>query len=414
LARQLIIRLEEVKNPAEGVSPWRASWLVMENGRPQGNLMRGDLSSAVPLATNSQIVALIPTEYCLLLDVNLPGRNRQRLLNAVPYAVEEQFIDDVDDLHFALSPQSIDNHYTVAAIDREKFIELQKVLDNADLHPLFMLPDVLALKHDEVNWTVLDEGERQYVRTGRYSGFVTNKDSLHTFLMASLKEAETKPRLIEVRTPAEKVYDWPESLEDIPVVKKEYDQESTVLLACEYDRMSSINLLQGEFSRRESVSKHFRPWYSVAALLALWLVWQGGLNVFHYYQLTAQNKSLKKEIDQVYRKTFPGSRRVVNATLQMRQQLKKLRQQSGKSTTSMAEMLATAAPLLMTADGLKINNLRYQDGTMDLELELKNLQALDKLKEKLNERQEWKVEIKSASNRKDKVESRLQIRSAGS
>lgn len=413
MARQLIIRLEEVKASAEGASAWRASWLVMENGRPQGNLMRGDLSSAVPLAMNSQIVALIPAQHVLLLDVMLPGRNRQRLLNAVPYAVEDQLIDDVDGLHFALSQQTSANQYTVAVINRDKFIELQKVLDDAGLHPQVMLADVQALKYDEQNWTVLDEGERLFVRTGQYRGFVADKDSLQTFLNVSLNDAKQKPRLIEIRTPEDREYDWPESLQDIPVVKKEYDQDATVMLACEYDAMASINLLQGEFSRREKISRHFKPWYSVAALLAVWLVWQGGLNVFQYYQLSTQNNALKKQVERVYKQTFPGGR-VVNAAVQMKQKLKQLRKQSGKSTTSMAEMLSMAAPILMTADGLRINNLRYQDGKIDLELELKDLQALDKLKEKLAKKQDWKVEIQSASSRKDKVESRLQIRSTGS
>ena len=276
-----------------------------------------------------------------------------------------------------------------------------------------MLPDVLAIKNREQYWTVLDEGERQYVRTDPYRGFVTDKESLQTFLNASLSEATEKPRIIEVRTPADKEYDWPESMQDIPLVKKEYDEEATVMLACDYDAATSINLLQGEFSRREKIGKHFRPWYGVAALLAVWLVWQGGLNVFQYYQLSAQNKALKKQVEQVYRRTFPGGR-VVNASVQMKQKLKQLRKQSGKSTTSMAEMLAAAAPILMSAESIRITNLRYQDGKMDLELELKDLQALDKLKEKLAQKSEWKVEIQSASSRKDKVESRLQIRSMGS
>jgi len=104
----------------------------------------------------------------------------------------------------------------------------------------------------------------------------------------------------------------------------------------------------------------------------------------------------------------------VNASLQMKQKLKELRKQTGKSQTTMSEMLAVAAPILMGAEGLKINNLRYQDGKMDLELELKDLQSLDAVKEKLAQKQDWKVEIQSASSRKDKVESRLQIRSVGS
>ena len=136
--------------------------------------------------------------------------------------------------------------------------------------------------------------------------------------------------------------------------------------------------------------------------------------MFQYYQLTARHEALKKQVDQVYRQTFPGSTRVVNASLQMKQKLKELRKLSGKSQTGMSEMLTVAAPILMSAEGLKITNLRFQDGKMDLELELKDLQGLDKLKEKLAQRQDWKVEIQSASTGKDKVDSRIQIRSSGS
>ncbi len=425
MARQLFIRLEAAKpvgQAAPAVSEdepalapaYRASWLVMENGRPLGNLMRGDLSSAVPLAINAQVIVSIPAEHVLLLDIVIPGRNRQRLHSAVPYVVEEQLIDDVDGLHFALSPQANNNQYTVAVIDREKFMGMKAMLENAGLHPHMMLPDVLALAHKEQNWVVLDSGDRQFVRADRYHGFVTNKEGIQNLLAVSLHEAKQKPRLIEVRVPAGTDTDWPESIEDIPVVKKEYEQEVTALLACDFDAQASINLLQGEFSRRENISKHFRPWYSTAALLAVWLVWQGGVNVFQYYQLSAQEQALKKQVEQVYRKTFPGARRVVNASLQMKQKLKELRKKSGKSVTTMSEMLTVAAPILMEAKELKINKLRYQDGKLDLDLEIKDLQSLDKVKEKLAQKQDWKVEIQSASSREDKVESRIQIRSIGS
>lgn len=418
MARQLFIRLEEARPTSQDESSsapaYRASWLVMENGRPLGELMRGDLASAVPLAVNAQVIVAIPAEHVLLLDVSLPGRNRQKLLNAVPYAVEDYLIDDVDDLHFALSPQSVDNQYTVAVINRDKLLAWQKILDDAGLHMQVMIPDSLALQYKEQDWTVLDAGDRQFVRCEPFRGFVAKRDSVMNLLTVSLHEAKQKPRVIEVRLPADSGNEWPESIEDIPLLKKEYDQEVTSLLGCDYSPQTSINLLQGEFSRRENISKHLRPWYGVAALLAVWLVWQGGMNVFQYYQLKGQHTALKKQVEQVYRRAFPGSRRVVNAPLQMKQKLKKLRKQTGKSTTSMTEMLAVAAPILMKAKALKINNLRYQDGKLDLDLELKDLQTLDKLKENLATKEDWKVEIQSASSRKDKVESRLQIRSVGS
>lgn len=422
MARQLFIRLETAKPAGQAAQQgdlssmptYRASWLVMENGRPLGKLMRGDLSSAVPLAANAQVIATIPAENVLLLDVALPGRNRQRLLNAVPYAVEDQLIDDVDGLHFALSSQATDNQYTVAVIDREKFIGWQKILNDAGLHPHAILPDTLSLAYQAQNWTVLDMGERLLVRSAPYQAFVADKDSMQTLLAVSLREATQKPRLIEIRVPADGTTDWPESIEGIPIVKKEHEQEATVLLACDYDAQTSINLLQGEFSRRENISKHFRPWYSAAALLAVWLVWQGSLNVFQYYQLSAQHEAMQKQLVNIYQKTFPGSRKTRDPLGHMRSKIKGLRKKSGKTQTTMSEMLSVAAPILMGSKGLKINKLRYQDGKMDLELELKDLQSLDVVKEKLAQKQDWKVEIQSASTRKDKVESRVQIRSIGS
>lgn len=414
--RQLFIRLETVKPGDQADTPTcRASWLVMENGRPAGNLMRGDLSSAAPLAASAQVIVAVPAEHISLLDVTLPGRNRQRLLSAVPYAVEDQLIDDVEGLHFALSTQSAGNHYTVAVIDRQTFVDWHSLLDAAGVHPHVVVPDALSLAWQEQNWTVLDAGDRQFVRTERFHGFVADKHSVQTLLAVTLRETKHKPRLIEVHIPAEgATLDWPESIEDIPVVSKTYEQEATVLLACDYDPLTAINLLQGEFSRRENISKHLRPWRGAAALLAVWLLGQGSLNMFQYYDLVAEHKSIQKQIDQVYRKTFPEARRVVNAPLQMKQKLKELRKQSGQSQTSMSEMLATAAPILMGTEGLRINKLRYQDGRMDLELELKDLQSLDAVKEKLARKSDWKVEIQSASSRKDRVESRLQIRSTGS
>ena len=44
---------------------------------------------------------------------------RQKLLRAVPYAMEEQLSDDIENLHFALGPDLYDGIYPVAVTDPE-------------------------------------------------------------------------------------------------------------------------------------------------------------------------------------------------------------------------------------------------------------------------------------------------------
>ncbi|MDH5409204.1 MAG: type II secretion system protein GspL [Gammaproteobacteria bacterium] len=422
MARQLFIRLERtgtvepVSDDAEQLSlpAYRASWLVLDNGRPLGNIMRGDLSTAVPLANNAQIVVTIPGEDILLLDIAMPGRNLQRLRNAVPYAVEDQLVDDVDSLHFSLSQQTVEGKYTVAVIDRENMRGWSKVLEKAGLQAHSIIPDALALPYKEKTWSVFVDEDRLLVRTGRYSGFASSAMNLELLLKAAINEASNKPDVINLILQSGDERDYPESITDIPLVKETYEQETLALLACDYDQQSSINLLQGDYSRRENISKHVRPWYQAAALLLVWLVWQGSVNFYQGFHLQTESKALNNQMTQLYRKTFPGSRKVVDAPAQMRQKLKELRKQSGKSQTSLQEMLAAAAPALSATDGLVLNTLRYNNGRMDLEFDVKDLQTLEALKQRLVKNSDWKVDIQSASSRKDKVETRMQIRSKGS
>jgi len=421
LARQLFIRLEasdKARQPAteEGaaVRNYRAAWLVLENGRPVGNIMRGDLSSAIPLAGNAQVIVTIPTEEVLLLDVAVPGRNHKRLLNAVPYAVEDQLIDDVDKLHFALSKTTVEGKYSVAVIDHERMREWQTVLRTAGLQAHSLLPDALALPYKERAWCVFIDGERMLVRTGRYTGFASQAANLELLLKAALQETEKQPDYIELIVRPDDTRELPEQIGDITVVKDTYEQEAPALLACDYDETAAVNLLQGEYSRRENISKHVRPWYQAAALLLVWLVWQGGLNYYESIHLDRQIKALDKQMEQLYRSTFPAERKVIKPFDQMVGKLLELRKKSGKSTTGLHELLLAVAPVLGATKDLEMKAIRYHDGRMDLEFSVKDAPGLEDLKQRLSAKSDIKVEVQSASSRKDRLETRMLIKGQGS
>lgn len=431
MARQLFIRLEQssdsraVENdktseealdetPAAWSPAFRASWLVLENGRPLGNIMRGDLSTALPLANGAQVVVTIPTEDILLLDVTLPGRNRKKLVNAVPYAVEDQLIDEVDELHFALSQQTVAGKYSVAVIDHQHMAGWQQVLSQAGLQAHAMVPDALALPHKDRAWTVFVDGERLLVRTGRYNGFASLATNMEILLQAALQEADKKPDFIELIVQSDDERVWPEKIDDITIVQDKYEQETLALLACDYDGQNAVNLMQGQYSHRENISKHVRPWYQAAALLLVWLVGQGGLSIYQGMHLEAESKALKKQMTQVYRSVFPGQKFVRNPYSEMMGQLRQLRKKSGKSQANLQDMLEATAPVLKNTKGISIKSLRFKSGRLELEFAVKDLQTLEDLKQRLSKSDEWKVEIQSASSRKDSVQTRMLIKSKAS
>ena len=61
----------------------------------------GDLASLTSAVVDKEVIVVVPARDVLLISAQLPKMNRSRLLQALPFALEEQLIDDVEDLHFA-------------------------------------------------------------------------------------------------------------------------------------------------------------------------------------------------------------------------------------------------------------------------------------------------------------------------
>ena len=74
--------------------------------------------------SGQRVVVLVSGADGLLTRVSIPGSSRQKLLRAVPYALEEQLSEDVDNLHFALGTTLEDEGWPVAVIRKQFMDEL--------------------------------------------------------------------------------------------------------------------------------------------------------------------------------------------------------------------------------------------------------------------------------------------------
>ena len=85
------------------------------------------------LAAGGRVIALAPGADVLLTTATLPTRNRKRMYAAVPFALEEQLISDIDALHFALGNTSQLGPVPVAVVERQHMQQWLDMLQEVEL-----------------------------------------------------------------------------------------------------------------------------------------------------------------------------------------------------------------------------------------------------------------------------------------
>jgi general secretion pathway protein L len=200
---------------------------------------------------------------------------------------------------------------------------------------------------------------------------------------------------------------------DLVVTREDEAVDALALFAQGLDEKQAMNLLQGQYSRRDQMGKLLRPWRAAAAMLAALMLFSGGMTVVNYFELSGEQAALKKHIEQTYLAACPGAKRIVNPKAQMTQCLKTLRGGSGASGDGLLVMLSSMGDALKAAGGLQLQRMSYRNGQLDMALAISDIQALDKLKERIIKDAGLQVEILSATSRDNRVEARLQLKGKG-
>ena len=379
-------------------------------------LVQGLLKDAAADALNHSVTIVIPGEDVLFLTVKVPGKNLQHIQQAVPYVLEDSVIDDVDNLHFAINKtelstehnENITNDYNVAVIDKQYFESIILHLDKAGIHADAMIADYSLLKYG----TLLFDGKRALFNKGNLK-FTFSIENEVNFEHYGLTENNVD-KLIVCNTDTnvdKKIEGFSAKLN----LEKEQSSINPLLyLISHKSNERGVNLLQGAYKKKKNWSKTGKTWLPAAALFFVWLSVQGVVFIIDYIQLSKKNKILNTQITQIYKSTFPSSRRTDNAKARMESKLISLKKSKGQSGRSFTEMLSASAAIFSKTKGLKIKSLRYYDGRLNLELNIASLQALDKLKSQLADEQGYQVEIQNASSGKENVTARIQITGADS
>jgi len=420
---QIIIRI-----PADETDNF--SWVMRSSANSSPEIGRGSLDELASAVVGFKVVVLVPGADVTLQHITVPTQNKQRMLKAIPYAKEDEIIPDVESLHFALAKVEAKDSVSVAIVERQLMDQWQAMFQNAGIAVDIMMPDTMALPFhtaddgDEVN-IVIEESAALF-KTGVYQAFYVDLDNLNFMLKLWLNERVKSDEKESVANLPKSIVVWRARNDVEVIVPEEYagviDLEYktaangllTVLVDQPINLSKNINLLQGDFSRREQMGKIWRPWRLAASLAAVLFVLQLGLAIIQSNSLETQYQALKAESKSIYKATFPDARRIVNPRQQMAQKIKELKGSDKKISVTFLSLLADTGAVFKSTQGLNLKSMRFKNNTLDVDLEVPNYEVLDELKQKLTEEGKRSVEIQSAVTRKNLVQGRLQIKGLAS
>ena len=411
MVKQTHLRL--LPNPSDSTAP-HAIWVSMQDGQITSGIKQGDLATAAANIGADNVIAYIPGIDILLTRVNLPAGRKSQLRNALPFALEENLIDDVEDLHCALGPRLEDGKYVAAVTRQDNINYWHQLLLSTGLHIQALLPDFLLLPHNSQSWSVACEGDTAYVRTTDAEGFVCQINVLPLMLQ---KELDANEEHVPERIEFHGCLPFDESLMGETLTSQcQLVQHPAIgsgnlleLLANNPPTNTSLNLLQGDFAPSSRILQRLRPWYTSAALAGVLILVAFVGSAIEYISLKQQSATLEQQITQIFQQTFPDVKRIVNPASQMRNRVAELRGKGRGSGPDFSEMLAKVAPVVADSKGVTAQHLRFQTGQMEILLETPDLQSLEGLKNRLSDAVPWEVELKSANSTENKVQGRILI-----
>ena len=374
-----------------------ATWLAVGSGA-EPSAESGPLQLAAARAAGRRIIVLVPGAEVLLTQAQLPpARSGTKLQQLVPYALEEQLAEDIDELHFAIGRRS-GTRTPVAVVARRKMDEWLALLKTGGIEPAALYADSELLPANPSQTVALLEEDSVTVRPPSGGVLMLPLDALGEVL-ESARGVDAAARGLILYAGSQvwercsgEVEALRESFEDIQVQLLPGDP--LLLFARQLSAASAINLLQGPYARLSAAASGWRTWrvaaVLLAALVALHLIGQG----VELLTLEHRNGRLDAAIGQVFHAAMPGTEDTEEARRRMELRLKQVR--AGEAAGGFLTALGALAEARGSTPGTHLQAVSFTSGVLDLKLSAPSIETLNRLAQAL-ERRGWQTRVTSGT-----------------
>ncbi len=418
MPQTLLLRL-----PSSGEE--ETEWLVLdESGDAPLARQRGSLTLAAAVARSAKVVALAPASQVLLAEPELPPGTGAKLARAVPFALEEQLTEDIDQLSFAVGRRRATGGTPVAVVSLSVIRDWLSNLAAAGLEPQAIYPDISLMPENPGQTVLWFEGTRLAVRRPAALPFAVElspvKDAL---VVAGVIADPLDPAAAGAHIPENALLyisreDWDSTKAEFEAVIENFASLKVQLLADGplpwlahgLNSPEVVNLLQGEFARTTDYGARWLKWRFAAALAAALLLVHVGAQALQLHHARRDGVELDSQIAQVFAMAMPAEQ-PHDARRQMQSRLDLIRK-AGAGPQYFLRGLQTLSGAVASTPQTSIEALSYREQSMDLRITAPNLAAISQLSQFVD-KQGLTADIQSSTPVATGVEAHMQVHAAG-
>lgn len=413
MAEFLVIRLgESADDPA--------SWIAVDsNGTRRGPAGRGTLEDAASEVGDREAIVLVPAIEVLTLSADIPARGA-RLLAALPYALEDQVADDVDELHFAAGRRAADGKLPVAIVRHARLEAWLERLEQAGIEAARVVPENhgLARTPNTLSMLVADDvvmfndgADTQFVLPGispgealAASGMLDGKDDDAARHLQVYCDAAIAPRYEK---------DWALMRHELSSVDVNLLPDGVLpRLAVTVASGEGVNLLQGRYGAKAEISGLFRPWRHAAMFLGALVVLLLAGKAIDTYRMNVEIDNLRAQFSETYLGIRPGANAEIVDPVGTVNSLRRSQVSVAEGPQVFLPSLQQLAAAVGGKSAVKIEAISYRAGIVDVRLLAPDIPTVDGIVQAVGASGRFIASLQSTDRVGEQVNVRLQIREA--
>ena len=400
-----------------------------------------DLRQVPEAARGARAYVWTPAGDTVLTSTTLPTRSPRKIVQALPFALEDRLLGDPETLHFAYRVES-DGSLSVAVTARERLRHWTDALAQAGIQPVTLCPVTLLVPWALDCWSLAFAEDEVLVRTGNASGFVASlsqaaaptvneasftvggsekREAVRTgtntgavspppLLAAALQEAaqaqKTPEYLVVFNAPAGFPADAWSALLHVPV-----RIETASVWEKQAEPLAPLNLLQGQFETKGKFTSSLRPYIPAAAMLLIWMLGNMVVDLNDWWKLRQQHQEYTRAMTSLLMSSFPETKTVLDPAAQMQRSIDALLARTGNRDRDLLPMLAKTATALRADTRVRLRGLRYADHSLTLEITWPTPSTPDAIRTAL-ESAGLKAEVLNLTPRAGEVDGRVRLQPA--
>ncbi|WP_102396104.1 type II secretion system protein GspL [Enterovibrio norvegicus] len=378
----LTIRLNS--DPQEAIP-----WLVWSPSQ-QDVIASGEAENLAQLAEYAKdrdVMALADSAALTLASVAIPSGSERQLETVLPYLLEDDLAQDVDQVHVTLLGKSSTQAH-VAVIEHRILTRWLSELSDEGMTLKRLVPDCLCLPLHDDAVSVASLNNRWLARVSDTQGGTAEPAWLPMWLKSvadSHDDNEAEERA---------VISYSALPEDAPENWRCEPSELVMLLLAQGAMSSRASLLTGRYKPQNQIYKHLKPWRSVAIAAGILLSVLGAEKVAGIYQMEAQAKQYREQSETRLRSVLPNNQRIPTTSYLRRLMESEVNRLSGAGEqTGLMVWLHELGPMLKGVSGIRLDSIRYDQkrGELRFNARGKDFADFDKLREVLSSKYETSI-----------------------